>query len=129
PGSTELTNACTASGGKARYMPDVIAVVAPETRALARRQKNPSDPQQDEQQRESEADAPTDELLLDRQERLVVHSFLRFGDLCTHDVDSSAPRSHDPASGGLIPEKNNQEITNPIQMMKPNRSEERRVGK
>src|ERR1700722_9511539 len=73
---------------------------------------------QDHQQHDAEAEAPADQLLLDRQQRLdrrvdfVLEVRLRHG--FSLSIDQLA-------SGGLKPLKNSQEIKSPTQITNPNR--------
>ena len=72
-----------------------------------------------DQQEESDSEAPPDEFLLNRQQRLV-RSFSQLG----RDVGlrhGCAPNNGQLASGGLTPLKNSQEISKPTQITNPNR--------
>src|SRR5262249_46973947 len=64
-------------------------------------------------------EAKADELLLDRQQRLGRSPFKLGADIGLRH--GYAPRNVQPASGGLMPLKNSQEISRPTHVTKPNR--------
>ena len=76
------------------------------------------DGEQDDQQRYSEAEAETDQLLLDRQQRLDcrgVDFIAKIG--LRHEIFPFVQLT----KGGLKPLKNSHEINRPTQITKPNR--------
>src|SRR5215470_8264206 len=92
---------------------------APRAQSLKGRRHEIVDDREHDQKDEPDPEAKADELLLDRQQRLG-RSPLKFG----ADIGlrhGYAPRNDQPASGGLMPLKNSQEIMRPTQITKPNR--------
>ena len=80
------------------------------------RRKVMVDDHEDHQEGQPSAEAPADQFLFDRKQRLfraVSQLFMKFG--MGHDFVLQA------ASGGLMPAKNSHEISNPTQITKPNR--------
>src|SRR5262245_54084335 len=75
---------------------------------------------QDDQEDEAGAEAPADQLLLDRQQRLVLGLLELAADIVLRHC-KLAPLKDQLASGGLMPLKNSQEISRPTQITKPNR--------
>src|SRR5215831_11341504 len=92
---------------------------APRAQTSKGRRHEIVDDREHDQKDEPDPEAEADELLLDRQQRLG-RSPLKFGT----DIGlrhGYAPRNGQPASGGLMPLKNSQEIMRPTQITKPNR--------
>src|SRR5262249_6393450 len=88
-------------------------------RASKGRRQEIVDDREHHQKDEPGHEAKADELVLDRKQRLG-RSPLKFG----ADIGFRhryAPRNDQPASGGLMPLKNSQEIMRPTQITKPNR--------
>src|SRR5258707_13976947 len=77
------------------------------------------DDREHDQKDEPNPEAKADELLLDRQQRLGRSPFKLRADIGLRH--GYAPRNVQPASGGLMPLKNSQEISRPTQITKPNR--------
>src|SRR5262252_10188790 len=106
---------------RSRYEADGLRRSSRETQpaqSLKGRRHEIVDDREHDQKDEPDPEAKADELLLDRQQRLG-RSSLKFGANITlrHGY---APRNDQPASGGLMPLKNSQEIIRPTQITKPN---------
>ena len=72
---------------------------------------------EDDEQRDADAQAPADQLLLDRQQRLD----LRFAKFLAEILFATLFVLTQLASGGFTPAKNSHEIRSPTQITKPNR--------
>jgi hypothetical protein len=106
-------------GTKPRAGPIFVEGVASGGRASKRRGQQIVEQRQGEQKNEPRSETEADELLLDRQQRLR-RSLSKFG--VDIGLRHGVPFSEDqPASGGLMPAKNSQEISKPTQITKPNR--------
>src|SRR5262245_54135044 len=98
-----------------------VALRAPRAwRSSEGRREELVDQRQNDHEDEAGAEAPADQLLLDRQQRLVLGLLELATDIVLRHC-KRAPLKDQPASGGLMPLKNSQEISRPTQITKPNR--------
>src|SRR5262245_19864724 len=92
---------------------------APRARTSKGRGHEIVDDREHDQKDEPDPEAEADELLLDRQQRFGRSPLKFVADIGLRH--GCAPRNGQPASGGLMPLKNSQEIMRPTQITKPNR--------